>query len=256
MGSWNTWVWLPRNMWTAHKVFVYNKDVSRNGSNGHIFYPNNQKNVLVFAFSCASIRGWITCLRVPARGGAIFIKFITIHSMSNKLPNIYKPCKVCFHQVNMNDCIISWTKEIWQKLSSWAPWAIPLSKNTRFCHKLVLLGWIRKVEMKTKYYSQKTLFWRMHRKWTLMVFRKNRAADGTIKYFFQFIDQRSSSIILVFHASQVEICSRACSRQNKHGWRGRRLLVRKRTDRCKPGWKTLSWWISIPRTYNYQKIFE
>ena len=46
----------------------------------------NQKNVLVFAFSCASIRGWITCLRVRARGGstpgAIFIKFITIHSMS------------------------------------------------------------------------------------------------------------------------------------------------------------------------------
>ena len=71
----------------------------------------NQKNVLVFAFSCASIRDWITCLRVRARGGstpgAIFIKFITIHSMSNKLPNIYKPCKVCFHQVNMNDCIIS-----------------------------------------------------------------------------------------------------------------------------------------------------
>ena len=126
---WNRFKW--RNMWTAHKVFVYNKDVSRNGSNGHIFYPNNQKNVLVLAFSCASIRGWITCLRVPARGGAIFIKFITIHSMSNKLPSIYKPCKACFHQVNMNECIISWTKKNMKKLSRWAPWTIPLSKNTR-----------------------------------------------------------------------------------------------------------------------------
>ena len=37
----NTWFWLPRNMWTAHKVFVYNKDVLRNGSNGHLFCPNN-----------------------------------------------------------------------------------------------------------------------------------------------------------------------------------------------------------------------
>ena len=31
------------------------------------------------------------------------------------------------------------------------------------------------------------------------------------------MDQRSSSIILVFHAIQVEICSRACARQNKQG---------------------------------------